>query len=324
MKKFLVFAFLCAVTVSSILITSCNNEPEEEEPETRIQNKDSLDKAIKRGEYLAQNVAQCIHCHSQRDLTKYSGPVVPGTEGGGGFAFVPQFGLPGTFYGKNITPDKETGIGSWTDEEVLRAVTQGISKNGDTLFPLMPYVSYNRMAKEDLLNIIAYIRTLKPIKNSVPARQMMVPIAMAYPGKMLQPSIDGNQRPDESDKLKYGQYLMTMASCVDCHTPLSPQGLDMSRMYAGGHVFDAGHFKVASANITSDVETGIGNLTEEQFMNRFTQYRKKEAYDFKAGEQNTIMPVIEIAGMTDDDLKALFAYMKTIPPIVNKVEKYPK
>lgn len=321
MKKLFVLAMLFSFTLASTLISSCNNEPPEEEPETRIQNRDSLDKSIKRGEYLAQNVAGCIHCHSQRDLTKYSGPVVPGTEGGGGFAFVPQFGLPGTFYGKNITPDEETGIGTWTDEQVLRAITQGISKNGDTLFPLMPYASYNRMAREDLVSIIAYIRTLKPIKNKVPARQLMMPIAMAYPAKFLQPSIDANQRPDESDRVKHGEYLVTMANCVDCHTPLSPKGPDMTRRYAGGHMFDAGHFKVTSANITSDMETGIGSWTEERFLTKFTQYRKKEAYDYNAGDQNTMMPVVEIAGMTDDDLKAIFAYMKTIPPIVNKVEK---
>jgi mono/diheme cytochrome c family protein len=324
MRKFLVFAVLLAVTITAIFFTSCNNEPEEEEPETRLQNKDSLDKAIKRGEYLAQNVAACIHCHSQRDFTKYGGPVVPGTEGGGGFAFLPQYGLPGTFYGKNITPDKETGIGAWSDDEVLRAITQGISKNGDTLFPLMPYANYNRMPKEDLLNIIGYLRTLKPINNKIQPRQMMMPIAMAYPAQFLQPSIDGNKRPDRSDIVKYGEYIMTMADCANCHSPLSPQGPDMSRMLAGGHVFDAGHFKVAAANISPDLETGIGSWTEERFLTKFTQYRKKEAYDFKAGDQNTVMPVVEIGGMTDEDLKALFAYIKTVKPHVNLVEKYPK
>ncbi|MEI9911342.1 MAG: hypothetical protein WDO71_17770 [Bacteroidota bacterium] len=90
--------------------------------------------------------------------------------------------IPGTMYGPNITPDPETGIGTWTDDEILRSITQGINKNGDTLFPLMPYANFNRMAKEDLLSIIAYLRTLKPIKNKVPERQLMIPISMAYPG----------------------------------------------------------------------------------------------------------------------------------------------
>jgi mono/diheme cytochrome c family protein len=193
MRKIFVLLSLVILSITAVYFSACNNE--KKEPQVATDNKDSIDRVLKRGEYLARHVAGCIDCHSQRDLSKYSGPVVPGTEGGGGFAFIPQYGLPGTLYGRNITPDPETGIGNWTDDEVLRAMTQGINKNGDTLFPLMPYPSFNHMAKEDLLSIIAYIRTLKPIKNKVQPRQLMVPIAAVYPANVLQPSIDGNVRP---------------------------------------------------------------------------------------------------------------------------------
>jgi mono/diheme cytochrome c family protein len=316
MRKLLVFATIMIAGIVAIYFSSCNNEKTTTtEP---VVNKDSIDKVIARGEYLAHHVAGCIDCHSNRDLTKFSAPVVPG------IAFIPTYGIPGTLYGKNITPDTETGIGSWTDEEVLRAVTQGISRNGDTLFPLMPYPSFNHMAKEDLLSIIAYIRTLKPIKNKVQPRQLMMPIALAYPGQFLQPSVEGNVRPPESDKVKYGEYITTMSICADCHTPVSPKGLDRSKMYAGGHVFDAGVFKVASANITPDSATGLGTWTEERFLNKFKAYREKSSYDFTAGKENTIMPLSEYAGMKDEDLKAIYAYLRTIKPISNKVEKYPK
>ena len=322
MRKLFVFATIMVAGIVAIYFSSCNNEKTTTtEP---VVNKDSIDKVIARGEYLAHHVAGCIDCHSNRDLTKFSAPVVPGTEGGGGFAFIPAYGIPGTLYGKNITPDTETGIGAWTDEEVLRAVTQGISRNGDTLFPLMPYPSFNHMAKEDLLSIIAYIRTLKPIKNKVQPRQLMMPIALAYPGQFLQPSVEGNVRPPESDKVKYGEYITTMSICADCHTPVSPKGLDRTKMYAGGHVFDAGVFKVASANITPDSATGLGAWTEERFLNKFKAYREKSSYDFVAGKENTIMPLSEYAGMKDEDLKAIYAYLRTIKPISNKVEKYPK
>ena len=321
MRKLLVLSALLVSSIGAIYFSSCNNNKTEPEPTS---NKDSIDNAIKKGEYLARHVAGCVDCHSQRDLTKYGGPVVPGTEGGGGFAFIPGFGLPGTLYGKNITPDTETGIGSWSDDEVLRAVTQGISKNGDTLFPLMPYPTFNRMPKEDLLNIIAYIRTLKPIKNQVQPRQLMIPIGMAYPGQYLQPSVDGNIRPPESDRIKYGEYLVTFASCTDCHAPLTPQGPDRSRPFAGGHVFDVGHYKVVSANISPDSATGIGTWTEERFLNKFKPYREEKNWNFTPGKENTIMPVAEIAGMKDEDLKAIFAYLMSTPPISNKVEKYPK
>jgi cytochrome c553 len=233
-------------------------------------------------------------------------------------------GVPGVVYARNITSDPETGIGTWTDDEILRAITQGISKNGDTLFPLMPYDHYNHVAKEDLLSIIAYIRTLKPIKNKVPTRQLFIPISMAYPAPALQKSIDGNVRPPETDKVAYGGYLVNAAVCSACHTPMVKGQPDFSKSLAGGFTFNAGSFKVTSANITPDSATGIGTWNEERFLNKFIQYREEKAYNFNPGRQNTIMPVTMYAGMKDDDLKAIYAYLHSLKPISNMVVKYPK
>ena len=211
MRKYIALAAIIAFIIVAANFSSCKDK----KSETKTgDNKDSVAQQVKRGEYLAIHVAGCIDCHSNRDLTKFSGPVVPGTEGGGGFVFNEKFGLPGTLYSRNITPDPETGIGTWTDDEILRAMTQGISKNGDTLFPIMPYPNFNRMAKDDLMSIIAYIRTLKPIKNKVEPRKLTIPIAMAYPGPILQPSIDKNVRPAETDVVRYGEYLAAMADCA--------------------------------------------------------------------------------------------------------------
>ena len=321
MKKFIALAALFSVIIMATNFSACNNN---ESTPKETSNKDSIKKVLERGEYLALHVAACVDCHSKRDFTKFSGPVIPGTEGGGGFLFDEKLGLPGKIYGKNITPDNETGIGTWTDDDILKAMTQGISKNGDTLFPLMPYIQFNHMAKEDLLSIIAYIRTWKPIRNKVPARQLMMPIAMAYPGPALQASIDGNVRPPESDKVQYGGYLATMADCGTCHSPQTPQGPDVSKMFAGGYTFDLGTNKVASANITSDSATGIGAWTEERFLNKFTQYREEKSYSYDPGNQNSVMPLSVLAGMKDEDLKAIYAYLRTVKPISNKVEKFPK
>ncbi|MEI9908778.1 MAG: hypothetical protein WDO71_03370 [Bacteroidota bacterium] len=164
MRKVFVLAAILVISMAVVYFSSCNNETKEPEPTA---NKDSLEQVIKRGEYLTVHVAMCLGCHSKRDFSKYSGPVMPGSEGAGGEEFGEKMGVPGVVYARNITPDAETGIGTWTDDEILRSVTHGISKNGDTLFPIMPYMNYNRMAKEDLLSIIAYIRTLKPIKSKV-------------------------------------------------------------------------------------------------------------------------------------------------------------
>ncbi|HEY6502756.1 MAG TPA: cytochrome C [Chitinophagaceae bacterium] len=321
MRKLFVLSAMLVTGIAVIYFSSCNNEKKEAGP---VANNDSITAVLKRGEYLTLHVAMCLGCHSKRDFSKYSGPVIAGSEGGGGEEFGEKLGVPGVVYARNITPDAETGIGTWTDDEILRSMTHGISKNGDTLFPIMPYMNYNRMAKEDLLSIIAYIRTLKPIKNKITARHLMAPTAAFYDPKYLQPAIDGNTRPAESDKVKYGEYLTTFAVCGDCHIPMTPKGPDMSRPFAGGFIFDAGSFKVGAANITPDSATGIGAWTEEGFLNKFTPFREVKNYDFNPGKENSYMPISAYAGMKDDDLKAIYAYLRSVRPISNKVEKYPK
>ena len=321
MRKFIALAAISVLVIAAAYFSSCKGKKSEPQASNK---EDSLKKVIARGDYLANHVTPCMDCHSKRDFSKYSGPIVPGTEGMGGQVFDQKLaGLPGTIYARNITPDNETGIGTWTDDEILRAVTQGISKNGDTLFPIMPYARFNHISKEDLLSIIAYIRTLKPIKNKVPPRQLMIPISMAYPGPALQPSVDGNMRPPESDPVKYGEYLVNAAICADCHTPEIKGQFDFSRVFGGGFTLDAGSFKVNTANITPDSATGIGAWNEERFLNKFTQYREEKNYNFDPGKQNTYMPLSCYAGMTDNDLKAIHAYLKTVKPVNNLVEKYP-
>ena len=325
MKKIIVFAALLFLSIAAVYLSACNNGNKEPEVAAASSSKDSIDRVIKRGEYLANHVTPCIDCHSKRDFSKFSGPVVPGTEGMGGEVFDQKhMGVPGAVFARNITPDPETGIGTWTDDDILRAITQGISKNGDTLFPIMPYARFNHLAKDDLLSIIAYIRTLKPIKNKVPTRQLMVPISAVYPAPALGPSVDKNVRPSESDPAKYGEYLVNAAVCGDCHTPMTPRGYDFSKTLAGGFTFNMDNFKVTSANLTSDSATGLGTWTEERFMNKFIPYREEKAYAYDAGKQNTMMPLTTFAGMKDSDLKAIYAYLKTLKPIKNQVEKYPK
>ena len=323
MKNFFAVAAIITCIIAATYFSSCSNNKSEPKAST---TEDSMQKVVARGEYLAVHVAACIHCHSQRDFTKYSGPPMPGTEGKGGQAFTHDMldAIPGVLYAKNITPDPETGIGTWTDDEILRAMTQGINKNGDTLFPLMPYPAFNRMAKQDLLSIIAYLRTLKPIKNKVPERQLMIPISMAYPGPALQASVDANVCPPETDPVKYGGYLISTAGCSDCHTGYINGQPDFARMYGGGNVFHIEKFVVTSPNITPDSATGIGTWTEDMFVSKFKQYREPRSYNYDPGKQNTVMPVTEFAGMKDEDLKAIYAYLRTVKPLSNKIEKYPK
>ncbi len=309
------------LAVLAINISSCKGK----KSGTQANNKeDSLKQVIARGEYLANYVTPCMDCHSKRDFTKFAGPMVAGSEGMGGEMFDEKLaGIPGVVYAKNITPDNETGIGTWTDDEILRAMTHGISKNGDTLFPIMPYASFNHMAKEDLFAIIAYLRSLKPIKNKIPARQLMIPMSMAYPAPALQPSVDNNVRPPETEQVAYGGYLVNAAACAECHTPMEKGQPDFSRIFAGGFTFDAGIFKVTTANITPD-STGIGSWTEEMFLNKFKNNSSDEMLNRDPGKENTIMPWHMYAKMKESDLKAVYAYLRTVKPVNQKIEKYPK
>ena len=329
MKKLITLPVLIFMLLAAVYFTACNNNASSTQAkvnEDSIKTEDSAKKVLARGEYLALHVAACIHCHSKRDFTKFAGPVIAGTEGMGGGKFDHSIldAIPGTIYSKNITSDKETGIGSWTDDEILRAITQGINNKGDTLFPLMPYANFNHMAKEDLLSIIAYIRTLKPIKNKIPPRELMIPISVAYPAPALQKTVDGNMRPAETDKVKYGEYLITMAACADCHTPYVKGQPDFANLYSGGNTFTIAGFKVTSANITPDSTTGIGAWTDTTFINKFNACRQEKGYNYNPGKANTTMPIVDYAGMTDGDLKAIFAYLQTVKPVKRLINKYPK
>lgn len=119
---------------------------------------------IARGKYLATAVTVCMDCHSTRDWSKFSGPIVQGTEGKGGERFDHSVGFPGIYYSKNITP---AGISRYTDGELYRVITSGVDKEGKAMFPVMPYPYYGRMDDEDIYSIIAYMRTLPAIENKV-------------------------------------------------------------------------------------------------------------------------------------------------------------
>src|SRR3990172_13191181 len=116
---------------------------------------------LARGQYLAENLLNCFDCHGQRDWTKHDPPAIPGTKGGGVHPF-PLEGLPGRVVPANISPDPETGAGTWTDDQLARAIREGIGHDGRALFPFMSYPSYRHLLEEDLASLVAYIRSLPP------------------------------------------------------------------------------------------------------------------------------------------------------------------
>lgn len=274
---------------------------------------------IARGEYLANHVTVCIDCHSSRDWSRFSGPIVEGTEGMGGDVFDQRLGFPGSFYAKNITPE---GIGRYTDGELFRVITTGVSKEGDALFPIMPYHYYGQLDEEDIKSIIAYIRQLKPIRNEVPASKADFP--MNFIINTIPAKAKLAKRPAESDVVNYGKYLVTASSCIECHTPVNKGKIIPGEEFSGGREFPLPDGTIIrSSNITPDKATGIGTITEDQFVATFRSKSDSAtlARKMQPGEPNTIMPWTMYGSMKEEDLKAIYAYLRTIPAISKQVEK---
>lgn len=284
-------------------------------PEVKIER---TPERLERGKYLAEHVALCVDCHSTRDWTKFSGPMTQESYGKGGETFPPEFGFPGTFYARNITP---YGIGSWTDGEVLRAVTSGVSKDGSALFPLMPYQHYGVSDKEDVYSIIAYIRSLPAIKNDVPRSKPDFPVNILMHLAPAKPVFV--TRPAESDTVKYGKYLVTMASCMDCHSKENHGEVIKGTEFGGGREFRLPGGTVRSANITFH-STGLKGWTREQFITRFTGYTDSSyrSPTLALTDFNTPMPWTMYGGMKTSDLSAIYTYLKTLELKDNKVEKF--
>ncbi|MCE7053417.1 cytochrome c [Algoriphagus sp. AGSA1] len=276
---------------------------------------------VARGAYLANHVTVCVDCHSTRDFSLFSGPIVPGTIGSGGDVFDHSMGFPGIFYAKNITP---AGISDYTDGELFRLITTGVTNEGRAMFPLMPYSYYGKMDPEDIYDIIAYVRSLEPVENEVPESKADFPVNIIL--KTIPKDGSPVDKPVKSDLIAYGKYLTNAASCAECHTPINQQGVILpDKLYSGGREFAFPDGSVVrSSNITQDTESGIGTWTEGMFVRKFKQYLDS-AYQLPKvapGEYNSIMPWMMYAGMEEHDLKAIYTYLKTIEPIPNSVVKF--
>lgn len=272
---------------------------------------------LARGAYLTKHVAVCLDCHSTRNWALFSGPLVPGTEGKGGERFDESIGFPGIVIAKNITP---AGIGRMSDGQIFHAITSGIGQEERALFPLMPYLAYNELTPEDLVSIIAYIRSLPPIPNEVPASTLNFPLNLLV--RTMPVPYTPKTTPNPNNAFEYGKYMTTMASCITCHTQ-EVKGERVKGMdFAGGRKFPLPNGVVHTANITPDEETGIGLWTKEIFVAKFKEFENADStkLDLTRMGRQTVMPWTMYAGMTENDLGAIYEYLRTVLPVKNKVE----
>jgi len=272
---------------------------------------------IARGKYLATNVAVCVDCHSPHDWSKFGGPMDTTRLGAGGEKFDAGVGFPGSVVVPNITP---YNLKTWTDGELFRAITTGVRKDGSAIFPLMPWKGYAKMDREDVYAIIAYVRTLKPIEAAHPKASLDFPLNILV--HTMPQKAQLSKIPNPADSVAYGEYIVRSAGCMDCHSQDNNGEYLPGLEYAGGKAFKVGSVTVHSANITPDVQTGIGNWTAEQFVTRFKTYSDMaKAPAVKPGEFQTIMPWWNYSGMTETDLKAAYNYLRTLKPVKNAVTK---
>ncbi len=319
MKKILKYLGLTLITVIVIIVCYVKFALPNvgDAPDIKV---DASPEHIERGRYLANHVTVCVDCHSTRDWSRFSGPIVEGTEGKGSEVFDQKFGFPGRYTSKNITP---AGIGNWTDGELFRTITTGVNKEGKALFPVMPFHYYGQMDEEDIKCIIAYIRTLKPIENKPEESVSDFPMNLII--NTIPHKSNPQKLPPATDVVNYGKYIATAAACIECHTQFEKGKLVEGTEYGGGREFPFPNGAVIrSSNITTDLETGIGAWTKEQFISLFRSRSDSATLTNKLNPDdfNSIMPWTMYGKMTTQDLEALFAYLRTIKPIKNEVVKF--
>jgi mono/diheme cytochrome c family protein len=280
---------------------------------------------IARGKFLFEIVSDCGGCHSLREFKRFNGPEVASGRGQGTVLSAIIQGLPGTVVAPNITPDPETGIGAWTDGEKIRAIRDGVDKNGRALFPMMPYTQYRNMSDEDVESLVAYLDSLPAVRNPLPQTALNFPVNLMI--KFAPKPAAGVPAPVHADRLQYGAYLVAIAGCVDCHSPLE-KGRPVAGMdFAGGRRFASSFGTVVSANITPDAETGIGKWSEEFFLKKFYDYKGYVEHGspvVSGPEQFTLMPWLGLAQLPPEDLGAIYTFLRTVKPIPHAVETHPK
>jgi mono/diheme cytochrome c family protein len=265
--------------------------------------------AVKRGEYIFRATGGCT-CHTDVERK--------GAFMAGGRPIATPFGK---IYSTNITPDPETGIGNWSDAAFINAMTHGVGPQGTRYFPAFPYTSFTRMTRQDLLDLKAYLFSIPPVVQENKPVEIMLPFRwrssmVVWNWLFLRP---GPFQPDPNQSAEWnrGAYLATaMGHCVECHTPRNLMGgLNRSMAYAGTEDGPEGEL---AANITPDENTGIGSWSIADIV-----WLLQTGFDPDGDDvQGMMSEVIEngYKHLTEADLRAIAVYIRSVPPISNKLE----
>jgi mono/diheme cytochrome c family protein len=310
-RKLVLLAALCVAGCRGKYVRPVSSEPIAPEP-ARLQ----------RGSYLVNNVLFCGACHTSRENgNTLIEPERTDAFLGGGNVYNDK--AMGTVWVPNITPDVETGIGSWTDDEILRALRDGVAKDGHFLMPLMPFGAYQHLSDEDARAVVAYLRTVPPYRQEKPRQEnklgFMTHLMFRVIGVQMHKPVAGVTAPDRANKHEYGHYLLRVAACGDCHslTEKGPRPETDPLAFAGSDVpFEHPALgKVYASNISGDPETGLGRYDADAIKQALRNGTRLDGKKY-APPMSMLMP--HLSGMTDEDLDALAAYIKTLPAAKRK------
>lgn len=305
--------FLIVLLIIIVSLYKCTSVKEEENTILLATNTRPLNdikftatkERIERGAYLTNGILKCFVCHSPRDTTQPGFPPIESQKGAGDILWDNE---KSRMVAPNITPDVETGAGSWTDDMFARAIREGIGHDGRALSLPMYWNTFRELSDEDLASVIVYLRTLKPVKNKLPKRRLSEERELELQ-KSSSPLTKPVKQQDLSDMITRGRYFIKTADCVGCHTSWYQRnpgflggGNKLNKWYDTSFVF--------STNITPD-ETGLKGWNADMFIRMIR--------NGKNGTLDPVMPWIAYKNMTDEDLKAIFMALQNAPPVNHKV-----
>lgn len=257
------------------------------------------DELVERGEYLVTTIAGCGNCHTPHNQ---DGTLNQDMRLAGAYVITePEFEA----YAKNITPDMETGIGSWSEDDIVNALRNGVRPDGQVLGPPMSFAFYRNLSDNDAYAIAAYLKTVEPIRNEVPDSTYEIPLDWGEPVSNV-PDVP------RDDPVAYGEYLAgPVGHCMDCHTTYVQGVPDFDQVGRGQNVFPNifGLWTVVSANITPH-EQGIGDWTDEEIKRAITDGISRDGRQLLAA-----MPFELYEGISEEDLDALVAYLRSLEPL---------
>ena len=315
MKRALLASFVAMFVMATCLGLYLYFALPRQNPPADITVSQSAEK-VERGRYLAEYVVLCNDCHTKRDWSLYGGPVISPVVAGrecltGEVKLVgirvKDDNVPGVLCIRNLTSDRRSGLGKWSDGEIIRAMREGIDRRGHALFPIMPYSVYRMISDEDAAALVAYMRKLKPVKTNWIGKGIEFPMGLLtqlWPRPLNWPV----EAPDRSNSVLYGAYLTKIARCEYCHTKRRKYGRNLApeSRYAGGVLFEVDGKQVYSTNLTPH-ESGLKNMSREEFIAMFKSYSEPQPVP---PEGNTPMDWSAYAGMTEEDLGAIYDFLR--------------